>query len=112
MPVDIVTSSKYFPLNNRPYTMTCLVTFMVAVPLEMVAIQWTTLDGIELTDLSDRIKVSQIYQINGSMFARDALFNPLKLEDNGTYVCGAGVEGKFITSRYSYESAQISVISK
>ena len=83
MPVDIVTRSKlYFPINNRPYTVTCLVTFAVAVPLEIVAIQWTTLDGIELTDFSDRIKVSQIRQINESIFARDVLFNPLKLEDN------------------------------
>jgi hypothetical protein len=111
MPV-VTTSTKHFPLNNRPYTVTCTVTLAVAVPLEMVAIQWTTLDGTELTDLSDRIEVSQIRQINESIFARDATFNPLKLEDNGTYVCGAGVKGKFPISRHAYVPAHISVLGK
>ena len=86
---------------------------MVAVPLEMVAIQWTTPDGILVTNLSDRINVSQIRQINESIFARDAIFDPLRVEDNGTYVCGAGVsEGRFLISRHAYELAHISVLSK
>ena len=113
-PVPIVTTgTKHFPVNNQPYTVTCTVTFMVAVPLEMVIIQWTTPDGILLTDLSDRIKVSQIRQINESIFARDAIFDPLRLEDNGTYICGAGVsEGRYLISRHAYESTHISVLSK
>ena len=113
MPV-VTISTKHFPFNNRPYTVTCTVTFTVTVPLEMVAIQWMTLDGILLTDLSDRINVSPIRQINESIFARDAIFNPLRLEDNGTvkYVCGAGLEERFPISRHAYESAHISVLSK
>ena len=103
MPV-VTTGTKHFPVNNRPYTVTCTVTFVVAVPLEMVAIQWTNLDGILLT---------QIRQINKSIFARDAIFDPLRVEDNGTYVCGAGVsEGRFPISRHAYDSAHISVLSK
>ena len=112
MPV-VTTGTKHFPVNNRPYTVTCTVTFAVAVPLEMVAIQWTNLDGILLTNLSNRINVSQIRQINESIFARDAIFDPLRIEDNGTYVCGAGVsEGRFPISRHAYDSAHISVLSK
>ena len=113
-PVPVVTTNvyRYFPFNNRPYTVPCTVTFSAAVPLEMVIMQWTTPDGILLTDLSDRIKVSQIRQINENIFARDALFNPLRLEDNGTYICGAGLKERFPISHCAYESAHISVISK
>ena len=112
-PVPVVTTSThYIPLNNRPHTVTCTVTFAVAVPLEMVTIQWTNLDGILLTNLSDRIKVSQIRQISENIFAHDAIFNPLKFEDNGTYVCGAGLEERFPISRHAYEPAHIYVISK
>ena len=113
-PVPVVKTNvyRYFPFNNRPYTVPCTVTFSAAVPLETVIIQWTTPDGILLTDLSDRIKVSQIRQINESIFARDAIFNPLRLEDNGTYMCGAGLKKRFPISRPAYELAHISVISK
>ena len=76
-------------------------------------IEWLNVDGSKLTDISDRIKVSQIHQINGSIFARDVIFSPLRHKDNGTVlICGARVEGKFIISHSAYESTEITVISK
>ena len=106
-------TSEDTPYHNRPYTATCSVTFSVApVPLDNVEIEWMTADGTELTDISDRVSLSKIRQINDSTFARDVIVSPLKLQDNGTYVCEAGVEGKFITSHSVYMSANIAVLSK
>ena len=105
-------TSKDTPYHNRPYTAACSVTFVAAVPLDNVEIEWMTADSTELTDISDRVSLSEIRQINGSTFARDVIVSPLKLQDNGTYVCEAGVEGKFITSHFGYKSANIAVLSK
>ena len=105
-------TSKDTPFHSRRYTATCLVTFAAAIPLDKVEIEWMTADGTDLTDISDRVSLSQIRQINDSTFARDVIVSPLKLEDNGTYVCEAGVEGEFIISRSVYESANITVLSK
>ena len=105
-------TSKSSPFHGRRYSATCLVTFAAAVPLDMVEIEWMTTDGTELTDISDRVSLSQIRQINDSTFARDVIVNPLKLQDNETYVCEAGVEGEFIISRSVYKPANITVLSK
>ena len=105
-------TSKDTPFHNRPYTATCSVTFVTAVPLDNVEIQWMTADGTELTDISDRVSLSEIRQINDSTFARDVIVSPLKFQDNGTYICEAGVEGEFIISHSAYMSANIAVLSK
>ena len=105
-------TSKDTPFHNRPYTATCMVTFEAAVPLDMVEIEWMTADGSDLTDISDRVKLSPIRQTSDSSFARDVIVNPLKFEDSGVYTCEAGAEGKFIISRSVYEVAQITVLSE
>ena len=107
-----MVTSQDSPFHDRPYTATCLATFEVAVPLDMVVIKWLTAVGTELTDISDRVSVSHIHQINDSTFARDVIVSPLKFEDNGIYVCEAGVENKFIISRSVYELVHITVFGK
>ena len=108
----MTTTSKDTPYHNRPYTATCLVTFEAAVPLDSVEIEWTTVDDTELTEVNDRVSLSEIRQINDSTFARDVIVSPLKLEDNGTYICEAEVEGEFIISHSVYTTANIIVLSK
>ena len=100
------------PYLNRPYTATCSVTFEAAVPLDNVEIEWETADGTELTDVSDRVSLSEIRQINDTTFARDVTVSPLELQDNGTYLCEAEVEGEFVTSHSVYKSANVTVLSK
>ena len=105
-------TSKNTPYHNRPYTATCLVTFEAAVPLDSVEIEWTTVDDTELTEVNDRVSLSEIRQINDSTFARDVIVSPLKLEDNGTYICEAEVEGDFVISHSVYKMANFTVLSK
>ena len=111
MPVVMITS-KDTPFNGRRYTATCVVIFAGAVPLDMVEIEWTAADGTELTDISDRVSLSLIRQINDSTFSRDVIVSPLKFQDNGMYICEAGVEGDFVTSHSEYKPANITVLSK
>lgn len=113
LPPILSLRSNGTPFHNRPYTATCWVTFTEeAVPLDLVEINWLTIYGTDLTDISDRVKLSQIRQINSSTFSRDVIISPLKLGDTGSYACKAGVDGKFIKSLFAYETAQIHVLRK
>ena len=105
-------TSEDVPIHDRPYTATCVASFVAAVPLDMVTIEWMTVDGAVLTDVNDRVQVSYIHQINDSTFVRDVMVNPLRLEDSGTYVCEAAVMGEFITSQAASKTAGITVNGK
>ena len=111
-PPVVMITSKDMPYHSQPYTATCLVTFEAAVPLDNVEIGWMTTDRTKLIDISDRVSLSDIRQINASTFARDVIVSPLKLEDNGTYICEAEVEGDFVTSHSVYKMANFTVLSK
>ena len=99
-------------IHNQQYTATCVVTFVAAVPLNLVTIEWMTGNGSIVTEVNDRAQVSQIRQINGSSYARDITVNPLRTVDSGMYVCEAAVMGEFITSQATAESVDISVFGK
>ena len=111
-PPTVVLTSEDAQIHNQRYTATCVVTFVAAVPLNLVTMEWMTGNGSIITEVNDRAQVSQIRQINGSSFARDVTVNPLRTVDSGTYVCEAAVMGEFITSLAASESADISVFGK
>lgn len=111
-PTSLEITSNNLPIHNRHYTATCLVSFEIAVPLDVVTVEWRTMDGDPLTELSDRVSVSQIRRISDSSFARDVIVRPLKVEDSGTYICEAGIMGRFVTNSSVNISADIAVIGK
>ena len=100
------------PTDGRLYTATCVVSFVAAVPLNMVSIQWLTKDGHLLSTVNDRVEVPPVRQISNDTFARDVIVNPLKVEDSGTYVCSAGVLSNYTTGQFVNESVGIGVLRK
>ena len=67
--------------------------FVAVVPLNLVAMEWMTVDGDVLTEVNDRVQASQICQISDKTFACDVTVNPLRFEDRGVYSCEAAVVG-------------------
>ena len=82
------------------------------MPLDVVTMEWRTVDGDPLIELSDRVSVSQIRRISDSIFARDVIVRPLRAEDSGMYICEAGITGRFVTNSSVNVSADIAVIGK
>ena len=85
---------------------------MAAVPLNLVAMEWMTVDGDVLTEVNDRVQASQIRQISDKTFARDVTVNPLRFEDRGVYSCEAAVVGEYITSQPVSKTTNITVQGK
>lgn len=99
-------------VNDQPYTATCVASFVAAVPMHLVSIAWINEEGAVLTDVNDRIQLSDIRQINESMYARDVTVNPVRIVDGGVFICEVAVMGEFITSQAASESLNIVVFGK
>ena len=108
--MGIVTPNT--PVHNEQFVATCEVSFVAAVPLNLVAIEWMTENGASLVDIDDRVQVAEIQQRNNTTFTRSVTVNPVRIEDGGTYICEAAVMGEFITSQSASESVNITVFGK
>ena len=97
---------------DQPYTATCMASFVAAVPMHLVSIAWMNEEGAVLTDINDRIQLSDIRQISDSIYAREVTVNPVRIEDGGVFICEAAVMGEFITSLAASESLNIVVFGK
>ena len=109
---DVTITSVNSPVNDQPYTATCMVQFVAAVPMDLVNIEWMDEQGSPLTELNSRVSTSPIRRINGSTYARDVIVSPIRIEDGGTYICEAGVMGAFVTSEAASESYDVVVFGK
>lgn len=99
-------------IADQPYTATCMASFVAAVPMHLVRIVWMNEQGDVLTDINDRIQLSDIRQISDSMYTREVTVNPVRIEDGGVFICEAAVMGEFITSPAASESLNIVVFGK
>ena len=105
--------SQVSPINNEPYTASCVASFTGAVPMSLVTIEWMDANGNPITEIDgNRITESSIRQIDDRTYARDVSVNPLRIEDSGTYTCEAAVMGDFITSQPASESFEFVVFGK
>lgn len=113
-PPSINFRSEGAPVNNQPYTSSCVAQFVAAVPSSMVTIEWMNEDGVPLTEVSSgvRITVAPIRQIDDRTYARDVTLNPLRTEDSGTYTCEAAIMAQFITTEPTSESFEFVVLGK
>lgn len=100
-------------VNALPFTATCLARFVAAVPMDLVNITITNVEGLRLAEIDDRVTESQIRQINASTYARDLTVNRLRIDDTGTYICEASlVRREFIRSELGYESLDVVVFGE
>ena len=107
----MITSRTNSPLADRPHTISCVVGFVAAVPMNLVRIEWMNEEGTSAA--GDRIELSQIRQINTTTYARDVTINPLIIADQGRrFTCEAGVMGDFVTSQPASESLNVTVFGK
>ena len=113
VPPPIVTiTTVNVAIADQPYTATCMVSFVAAVPMHLVSIVWMNQQGTVITEVNDRIRLSDIRQISDSMYAREVTVNPVRIDDAGVFICEAAVMGQFITSMAASESLNIVVFGK
>lgn len=71
-----------------------------------------TADGRVLTTANGPFKVSQVHKITNDTYTGDLTADSLRTEDNGSYICEAGVVGNYTTGLFAREPFDIVVQRK
>ena len=99
-------------MEGNRFAVSCYATVITGLSTNSVQIQYLNSFGLEVSNLSSRVVVTPIIQLNETTFVRTVSLNPILTIDTGNYSCVAVVEGAYHTSGVAFLNTSLVVQRK